>query len=162
MATSILAESPIAAFPTVEHICAAIQTAMDRRRHTEWYRRLHLLPDASSLHSTIGRSLVSLAGMNRMLISAASKESRCNSFVCIWPAALEHDLSGISAPIFESCVAVDPLKELHLLPILSEGRWTLFCVDKSAAVIEYFDFHSASIGCEMSVFIVGAVELFSV
>lgn len=154
LASSILTNTSVTALPTIDHVCAGIQAVIDRRRHVEWKRGSSAFAGAKHLVKAIEAPLVSLAGMDRLLRSVASDGAGCSSRVCVWPSVLPNDLRCEISPIVKLRGASSEPQGIHLLPVLMEGRWTLFRIDQGAAVIEYLDFLSSSAGCEMAVFMV--------
>lgn len=154
LASSILENTAVLSLPTMDDVCAGIRAAIERRRHIEWKRGYNAFAVAKHLDKTIGTPLVSLAGMDRLLRSVASEGAGCSSRVCVWPSVLPNDLRCEISPIVKLRGAVNVRQGIHLLPVLMEGRWTLFRIDQGAAVIEYLDFSSSSAGCEMAVFMV--------
>ena len=156
LADTILTEKAMPKLPTVDHMCRAIQIAVNDQGRAIISRRLshplQLSWKADSRCGELNSTLVEPSMMDRMMISAVSGADNREAMVRIWPALLHRSLT-CSAPRKYLCSSRGSSgDEIHLLPVLSGGRWTLFRVDPRRGVIDFLDFLIPGRGCEMSTF----------
>lgn len=156
LADTILTGKAMPSVPSVDHFCRGIQIAVNDQRRLFTSDRLSLPPQLSwkvdRNSGAFNATLVEPSMMDRMIVSTVSGADNREAMVRVWPA-LPHGSLTSSQQIKFLCSNKSPSgDEIHLLPILSHGRWTLFRIDPLRGIIDFLDFFVSGRGCEMSTF----------
>jgi hypothetical protein len=156
LADAIITRSIMPRIPNIGQMCQGIQIVAKDYERASMSRKLgfawHPAAGEDSDHGVPAGTLADPSMMDRMLQRVAPVAKGENHTVHVWPASLH--LSPAEPPSLRDVLSTSTSSDhqIHLLPILFQRRWTLFRVDRQRSVIDFVDFLSSSIGCELSTF----------